>query len=128
MYPEAGEMTLLRNTGWFPGMEEIVLTGVGIAEIGLALLIGFYHRRKWVYYLQDWALLGLGLAAAIGTPGLLKDPFNPLTLGLAMYGLGIIAARTIKDLPNAARCIRQPYRSSKIRQAGQGGITSDIDL
>ncbi|QJD83403.1 DoxX-like family protein [Cohnella herbarum] len=111
MFPNAGEMELLRQTGWFKGMEEIALPVVGIAEIGFAILLCLKHRERWVFKLQAWALLGLGLAAIVGNPDLLQAPFNPLTLSIAMFGMGVLVSRTIRNLPDAGKCRRQPDES-----------------
>ncbi|WP_256761445.1 DoxX-like family protein [Cohnella sp. WQ 127256] len=112
LFPESGEMTLLRKTGWFPGSEEVILSIVGAAEVGFALLLYFKHRKKWVFKLQALALLVLGIAAIIGSPELLQASFNPLTLSIAMGVLGLFAMRTIHDLPNAANCLRRPSPKS----------------
>ncbi|TVX97689.1 DoxX-like family protein [Cohnella terricola] len=120
LYPESGELALLRQTGWFSGLEEIVLPLVGIGEIGLAFVLVANHRKKWAYKLQAVALLALGVAALTGMPNMLKDPFNPLTLGLAMAGLGAAAARTADELPNAARCRRKPVGQSNDVKRGKG--------
>jgi len=126
LYPESGELALLRQTGWFSGLEELVLPLVGVGEIGLAFVLAVNHRKKWAYKLQALALLALGVAALSGMPNLLKDPFNPLTLGLAMAGLGAAAARTADGLPNAARCRRKP--GVQINDAKRGRRKHGIDL
>lgn len=128
LFPNSGELELLRQTGWFTGMEGTVLGIVGVAEIGFAIILCVMHRRKRVFKLQAWALVVLGLAAAAGTPELLQAPFNPLTLSIAMYALGIVAVRTVGDLPDAGRCRRQPDNSRTARKADEGGEEDEVDL
>ncbi|BBI34463.1 DoxX-like family protein [Cohnella abietis] len=108
LYPESGEIELLRQTGWFPGLETMVLPCVGVAEVAFALLLCLQHRRKWVYQVQAWSLILLGIAAVWGTPELLQSPFNPLTFNLSLFVLSFFASRTIEDLPDASRCKRKP--------------------
>jgi hypothetical protein len=113
LYPEHGELDLLRQTGWLHGWEEVALPLLGAAEAALAFLIGFMHRKRWVYKLQAGLLLALGMAAVTGIPELLRDPFNPLTLSLAMAGVGLAASRTAEGLPNAANCRRRPVKPNE---------------
>jgi len=126
LYPESGEMELLKQTNWFAGWEALMLPVIGAAEIGFALLLCLKHRSRWVFRIQTWALILLGIAAISGDPELLTTTFNPLSLNLAMCLLGVFAAATTHDLPNAARCLRRPGIS--IKPQDQGGEEVDFDL
>ena len=57
-------------------------------------------------------LVLLVLGAAFSQPGLLVAPFNPVTLNLAMVGLGVTGYLSSSHLPTARRCRRRPEEES----------------
>lgn len=120
LFPEAGELGIMLELGWFPGWEERLLQGLGVAEIGIGLLTVAGHRLAWMYKAQSIVLLLLAGAALIGSPELLQAPFNPLTLSGSMIGFCMIALWTGRELPQAGRCLRKPANAASERQTGGG--------
>lgn len=122
MFPEGGELTLIRQLGWFDGYEPVVLRLLGCAEIGIGMLGAYLHRSRWMAALQATILLLLTLPALLVVPELLQAPFNPAALAVAMLGFIAIARLTCRHLPDAGRCKRKPEKRKR------GGIPHGIDL
>ncbi|MCA0758011.1 DoxX-like family protein [Paenibacillus sp. N4] len=122
MFPEAGELTLLRRVSWIGGNELGMLRLLGCAEIVIGILSAFLHRSGLMAALQAAALLLLTLPALLFAPELLRAPFNPVTLAVPMLGFIAIARLTCRHLPDAGRCKRKPEKRKK------GGIPHGIDL
>jgi hypothetical protein len=68
----------------------IAVSWMGAGEIlfGLYLLVA---RRKWVFWFNIVTLCTLLLFVGIFEPGMLSEPFNPLTLNVALIALSLIA-------------------------------------
>lgn len=107
LFPETGELAMMRELGWFKGIELQMVQLIGICEIGFGLLIACFHRRKWIYSVHTAALLALTIPAILYHSKMITSPFNPLTLSLPMIGLGFIAYISRRCLPQANRCKRQ---------------------
>ena len=107
LFPDAGELEILRASGLLPGRERQALIAAALAEVtvGTALLARWHDR--WPLWLTA-ALMPPLLAGAAGSrPATLKEPFNPVSLNgsmLALAGIGLIAGRR---LPSAGRCRRR---------------------
>ncbi|OMF83403.1 DoxX-like family protein [Paenibacillus glucanolyticus] len=108
LFPGAGELDLLRQSGWAEGVEGMVLVLLGIAEIGVGLLTLLFHKSRWWYKLVMLLLVILMLGALITEPQLMKAPFNPLTLSGSMIALCFTASLSAADLPSTYRCVRRP--------------------
>ncbi|MFB9328487.1 DoxX-like family protein [Paenibacillus aurantiacus] len=108
LFPEGGELALLKQTGLFPDQEASMLAWLGIAELGISIATIAFHRSKRLFAAQAVLLVLLAAAAFVANPELLAAPFNPLTLSVPMIGLNWIASRTVDDLPRAIRCVRKP--------------------
>ncbi|MCZ8521985.1 MULTISPECIES: DoxX-like family protein [Paenibacillus] len=110
LYPDAGELEILRGTGWFAGSEEAVIRLLGAAEIafGLGIAAAGIKYGRWVYGLNLILLVLLGLSAAAGDAGTYAEPFNPVTLNLSMMGIAVAGILQLRDLPEAGRCRRKP--------------------
>lgn len=115
IYPETGDLALLREAGWFPGWEKVIVYLIGIFEIGFACALIIGHRHKRNYRLHCLLLVILGVVAVVGFPDILRAPFNPFTLNLAMLALGAVASATTNHLPSAARCLRKPEKADTAR-------------
>jgi hypothetical protein len=122
LYPQSGESLLLKQTSWFPGWEEAVLPVVGVLELGFGILLCLLHRHRTIFHIQGFLLLVLATGAIMGTPELLRAPFSPITLNLAIFGLGMVAAATIRDLPDAARCLRKAVKVKRMIGGEARGI------
>lgn len=123
LFPGTGEAALLARLGWFPGAERGATAILGASEIAFACLLALGHRRRRVFALQGLLLLLLTGAALCVQPGLAASPFGPLPLAFAMSGLGLAAALTVNDLPDAGRCLRRP-RGNEASPAGVASSSS----
>lgn len=125
LFPEAGELDLLRQSGLAGEQEGLVLTLLGIAEIGVGLLTLLFHKSRFWYRLLMSLLAILMLGAWITDPQLMKAPFNPLTLSGSMMGFCLMASLSAADLPSAYCPGRKPVPGDKSRK---GGVRRDLDL
>lgn len=119
LFPEAGELFIMKQTGWFEGMELQMVQLLGIGEIGFGLLTAYCHRKTGMLFAQIIVLLALTLPAILFSPELLRSPFNPLTVTLPMLGLCMTAHWTKRHLPQASRCKRQFVQSQSSRGNSQ---------
>ena len=94
----------------------MVLTLLGIAEIGFGLLTLLFHKSRLWYRLLMSLLAILMLGAWITDPQLMKAPFNPLTLSGSMMGFCLMASLSAADLPSAYRPARKPVPGDKSRK------------
>lgn len=115
LFPEAGELLIMKQVGWFEGMELPMVQLLGIGEIGFGLLTAYFHRKTGMFLAQIIALLALTFPAILFSPELLRSPFNPLTVTLPMLGLCMTAYLTKRHLPQASRCKRQFVQSPASR-------------
>jgi DoxX-like family len=114
LYPDTGELTILRQTRLFRGAEPAVLRLLGGGEIAFGLgLLGLWRARV-LLLLNALALGGLTAGAARSTPGLFRAPFNPASLNLAMAGLSVIGYLASRSLPSATRCLRAPRSERRV--------------
>ncbi|OME95238.1 MULTISPECIES: DoxX-like family protein [Paenibacillus] len=127
LFPEAGELDLLRQSGLAGGQERVVLILLGITEIGVGLLTLLFHKN-WLWYRLMMILLAiLMLGAWITDPELMKAPFNPLTLSGSMMGFCLMASLSASDLPSAYRPARR-RRPVIGHTSGKGVNDHDLDL
>lgn len=124
LYPEAGELSIMKQLGLFEGIELQMVQLLGISEVGFGLLAAYWHRKKWTSLVQIGVLLLLTLPALVQNSELLRTPFNPLTLTLPMIGLCLTAHWSRRHLPKASRCKRKLTHVQKNR----GGIHNEINL
>jgi len=109
LFPDTGELEILRASGAFPGREEAVLRAVGAGEIVLGLALLVFHRSRACLWIMIAVLIVLLAGAVKSQPALLVAPFNPTSLTLAMIGIAameLVLRRN--ELPSAARCLREP--------------------
>ena len=115
LFPDSGELAILRGAGLFGGAEPLVLALVGGAEIAYGLLLLVRWRARWPLWAMPGLLVLLLAGASAAQPALLVAPFNPITLTAtmaALAGIGLLAGRR---LPTAARCLRHPPRARESR-------------
>lgn len=113
LFPESGELHMLKQIGWFEGLELQTVQLIGILEIGFGVIAAFLHRKNWILRVQLFALFALTAPAILFVPELLRSPFNPVTLVLPMIGLCLTAHWSRRHLPQASRCKRK-YKPSHI--------------
>jgi hypothetical protein len=109
MFPETGEIELLRGAHVFAGNEGLVVRIIGVLEILFALVLLVFHRSKAILWLMMVALIGLLVAAAASQPSILAGPFSPVSLTIAMVTLAAMElCLRREELPSASRCLRVP--------------------
>ncbi|WP_424768929.1 DoxX-like family protein [Paenibacillus sp. sgz302251] len=107
LFPETGELDMMRQIGWFDGMERIMVQLLGVGEIVFGLLTAYWHRSRRSAGMQIVLLTLLAIVGIICRPELLNSPFHPLTLSVPMIGLCMASYWTRRFLPNARRCKRK---------------------
>jgi hypothetical protein len=108
LFPDSGELAILRAAAIFPGYEPLVLRVVGWGELLFGLCFWLPYFGKSLHYLAIAALLLLLAGAWISQPTLLLAPFNPVSLTLAMITLSWVSLLNLRDLPAARHCLRRP--------------------
>jgi hypothetical protein len=108
LFPDSGELDILRAAKIPSGVESILLTAIGVGEILFGVLFLIPLLGKPLHYLNILALMSLGLGAILSKTDLLVAPFNPVTLTIAMVALSLISLTMIEYLPSARRCLRRP--------------------
>jgi DoxX-like family len=102
------EVAMLLDSGVAADNIDVVLTMLGLAEVGFALFLLVFWRRRW----PSWLCLGLMFLAvvvvAVNSPRFLNAAFNPVSLNLAVASLAAVDLLVLDRLPSASRCRRQP--------------------
>jgi len=108
LYPDTGEIEILRSSGLFNGAEESVILFIGFLEIifGVLFLLKFNYNK--LHYINVILLLTLSVGALFSKPTIFLAPFNPFTLSLSMISLSVISLINNSTLPNANNCLRKP--------------------
>jgi len=107
LFPDSGELAIMKAAGILPGAEPVLLAAFGIGEIlfGIAFLLPWFGKSLHILNLLLLSILGLG--ALLTQPEIFIAPFNPAALTLAMWALSLIALLNLDDLPSAGRCLRK---------------------
>ncbi|MCR5889614.1 DoxX-like family protein [Hymenobacter sp. J193] len=111
LFPDTGEVAMLRGAGFAPDVIRYLLMAVGWGEIGFGLLFWLLPVRflRTLYWLNCVGLVILGLGAMFSQPAVFIAPFNPFTLNLGMLGLAAVGLLLDSDeIPSATRCLRRP--------------------
>jgi hypothetical protein len=104
LFPDTGELALLRKSELFVGAETTVLPLVGLAEILFGLIILFV-QNKIIHFFNIALLLLLSVAAILSDASIFTLPFNPFSLNISLIMISIIAIVNFKYLPKASNCI-----------------------
>jgi hypothetical protein len=112
LFQDSGELDILRWSGLVAGSETRLLTLVGLAEVVFGVLLLTLWRVRSLFVANGLLLGLLLLGAAFSQPRLLVAPFNPVTLNLAMAGLGVVGYLSSSHLPTSLRCLRRPEEES----------------
>ncbi len=107
LFPDSGELAILQESGLFSGFEETPLVLIGILEIVFGVFFFLPLKKKALFYINIVLLFGLLVGAILSNPIIFVEPFNPITLTLAMAGLSTIGIINYKDLPSARNCERK---------------------
>lgn len=107
----ADEVAMLQDAGIPPESTGMVITASGIAELGFAVCLLYFWRRRWPPVLCVALMLLATLGVALASPRYLGAAFNPVSLNLALVSLATIDLLMLSKLPSASRCLRQPAPS-----------------
>ncbi|MFK7968818.1 MAG: DoxX-like family protein [Bacteroidia bacterium] len=106
--PEGGELAVMLATGVPESIALPLLQALGIAEVLFAFAILFIPAwRKLLLKLAMAGLPTLASVAMLSQPGLILNPFSPLSLTLALVALACVALLTYENRPLASRSIRK---------------------
>jgi hypothetical protein len=106
MFPATDEITMLTSAG-VPGIVvPMFLIVLGLAEIGLGILMLTSNRRG--LFLLMIVIMILALIGIIATsPEYLTAAFNPVTLNLSVVVLALIGLISSRNLASARHCLRE---------------------
>ncbi|MDG5472913.1 DoxX-like family protein [Jeotgalibacillus sp. ET6] len=106
LFPETGEVALLKNSLWLSPFAEPMITLAGTIQIliGLAFLLPW--KKDWLFFGAAAAMIPLGLSAIMLDPSTAIAPFNPIALNAAVAGVGLAGGLNAKNLVLARNCRR----------------------
>jgi hypothetical protein len=104
LFPDSGELEMIKGLQLFEGYEPILLSVIGISEVLFGVFLFLFRRTKGIYYLNIGIILFLTLGALVSDPTVFTEPFNPVTLNLSMIILSLIGLITLRDLASASNC------------------------
>ncbi|MBI3966782.1 MAG: DoxX-like family protein [Chloroflexi bacterium] len=113
LFPDSGELEILRAAQLLTGWEPLVLRLAGVGEVLFGLVLLVWWRSRALYAVNAALLVGLLAGALLSQPAIFVAPFNPISLTLAMIGLAVAGWWSSGRLPTAARCLRRPRRDRK---------------
>lgn len=107
LFPGTGELDTL-NRAHLPWLTAAAWVGVvGWSEIIYGLLFLVLWRARGLLTLQIAVLALLTVGALLNSPRLFIEPFNLVTLNVALIGLAAAALLADHDLPTARNCFRK---------------------
>lgn len=106
------EAEFLTRTGIGEATAWRFVTAAGIGEMLWAIALLVFFSARWPVVLSAMALVGLMIGAGAVKPEVLFAPFNPLSFTVTLVALCAIDAITLKDCPQASRCLRKPGKAS----------------
>jgi hypothetical protein len=102
------EVAMLRDAGVAADVSAVALTGMGIAELLLAVCLLFFWHRRWPSSLCLYLMLLATAVVGVRSPRYFGDAFNPFSLNLAVACLAAVDLLVLAGLPSARRCRRRP--------------------
>lgn len=107
LYRHPTELTMLLDAGLPASAESMALVVIGLAEVAFAGVMLAAWRTRWPFVATAVLMVGVLAGVAYTSPGALPAAFNPVTLNLSMAALAVIGWAASRDLPSAARCLRE---------------------
>ncbi len=95
----AGETELLGHVIPVYQWACMAVSWMGAGEIVFGLLL-LAVRRIWIFHLNIAVLVFLLIFVLLFEPQLFTEPFNPLTLNVALIALSLIAIAELKKMKN----------------------------
>lgn len=108
LFPEAGELQVLADTGFPVVHPRVFLAVLGAAEVLMGLAVVRRWRSRWPFVLTAVSMPVLLAGATLGDPLGFVRPFNPLTFNLAVGVLALVVLLTRGDLPSGRTALREP--------------------
>jgi hypothetical protein len=108
LYPSTGEVEITVASGFPRAWATQFNVAAGVAECLFAVLLVVFWRSRLLLGIQIPVLLALLVPIALSQPMILAEPFQPLTLNLAMCALAASGVVVSKNLPTARNCLRRP--------------------
>jgi len=102
MFHDADELRMLAQAGLQPSL----LPWIGTGEILVGVLILCAWNVRAVLAANSALMIAVTAVVAARSPLYLIAAFNPLTLNLGMFSLGIIGWIASRILPSARKCLR----------------------
>jgi hypothetical protein len=106
--PHPDELAMLFEAG-VP--EAWLVSGVrviGIAESLLGVAVPLFAMRRWPWLLTMALMVVATIAAIANSPHRIAGAFGPITLNVLLGVLAAVGLLSLRDLPSARRCLRQP--------------------
>ncbi|HEY7434756.1 MAG TPA: DoxX-like family protein [Methylomirabilota bacterium] len=100
------ELAMLRDAG-LPFSPDTALVLLGAGEVAFAGVILAAWRARWPFVASIVLMFTALAVVAFNSPGTLRAAFNPVTLNLPVAVLAVIGWVVSRDLPSAARCLRE---------------------
>ena len=107
LYRHPTELAMLLDAGLPASAADMALMLIGLVEVAFAGVIVAAWRARWPFAATAVLMLGALAGVAYRSPGTLVAAFNPVTLNLSMAALAVIGWAAARDLPSAARCLRE---------------------
>jgi hypothetical protein len=102
------ESAMLRDARIPAGSLDALLAGLGLAEIGLAVILVVAWHRRWPAILCLILMAAATVGVAVASPRYLGAAFNPVTLNASVAALAVVDLLIHTGVPFAARCRRRP--------------------
>ena len=87
------EQAMSENFGFSDEHTYLLIKAAGIGEILFGIIFIWLYRIKTVLWLNLMALAGLMVFAAVMTPYILLEAFNPVTTNIPLMALGYLLLR-----------------------------------
>ena len=101
------ELAILLDAGLPASTVIPTLIVIGLGEVAFAGVILAAWRTRWPFVATAVSMVAALVAVTYSSPGVLFAAFNPVTLNLSMAALAVIGWAASRDLPSAARCLRE---------------------
>lgn len=97
------ELEMTASMGFSQELSALITTGAGIGEILFGLVFFVFYKSIIINWLNIAALSGLLLFAAIFSPHILVEAFNPVTTTLPLIALAVVLIQNTRALSNNAQ-------------------------
>lgn len=107
------ELQMFLDAGIAVATAPTMLQIVGWAEVAIGLLVLIFAFQRWPFVLTIVLMVLATVGVVVTSPSHLWAAFNPVSLNLLMGAMAVVGLATVRDIPLARRCLRQPPRSAR---------------